>query len=129
MTRIYALGDGKSFMEDREKLLPGAHHGAVDSRMMIGPRETYGRFDCGNLESERLVVAVDTYEPDGFTDVHAHDAKEQGYLVLSGQAEITVGDESKIVGAGGGALMPAEVPHGFRAIGNERLVIAVLEAG
>jgi quercetin dioxygenase-like cupin family protein len=47
------------------------------------------------------------------------DSTEEIVLVLEGEAEATVGDESGRVSAGEMAVLPAMVPHGFRNVGNE----------
>jgi len=49
------------------------------------------------------------------------DSAEEILLVLSGEAEVSLGDEQGRVSAGEMALVPAMVPHGMRNVGDERL--------
>ena len=47
------------------------------------------------------------------------DSAEEVLLILQGEAETTVGDESARVSAGDLALVPAMVPHALRNVGDE----------
>ncbi|MDP9409378.1 MAG: cupin domain-containing protein [Actinomycetota bacterium] len=47
------------------------------------------------------------------------DSAEEVLLILQGEAEATVGDESGRVSAGELALVPAMVPHALRNVGDE----------
>jgi quercetin dioxygenase-like cupin family protein len=49
------------------------------------------------------------------------DAAEEVLLVLDGTVELTVGDERCQLAAGGIAVAPAMVPHGFRNVGMEKV--------
>lgn len=49
------------------------------------------------------------------------DAAEEVLLVLDGTVELTVGDERCQLAAGGIAVAPAMVPHGFRNVGTEKV--------
>ena len=49
------------------------------------------------------------------------DSAEEILLVLSGEAEVSLGDEQGRLSAGEMALVPAMVPHGMRNVGDERL--------
>jgi quercetin dioxygenase-like cupin family protein len=49
------------------------------------------------------------------------DSAEEILLILQGEAEATVGDESGRVSAGEMAVVPAMVPHALRNVGDETL--------
>jgi quercetin dioxygenase-like cupin family protein len=49
------------------------------------------------------------------------DSAEEILLILAGEAEATVGDESGRVSAGEMAVVPAMVPHALRNVGDETL--------
>jgi pimeloyl-ACP methyl ester carboxylesterase/mannose-6-phosphate isomerase-like protein (cupin superfamily) len=49
---------------------------------------------------------------------HVHRAHEEGFYILEGAIEFTVGGESIRVGAGGWVLVPIGVPHTFRNPGD-----------
>lgn len=57
---------------------------------------------------------------------HIH-AVEEVLTVLAGSADVTVGDDTRRIGAGQSALVPAGVRHGFRNAGTDTLhVLATL---
>ena len=57
------------------------------------------------------------------------DSVEETIVVLSGAAEVLIGEESARVPAGGLAVVPAEVPHEVRNLGREPLRFVALYAG
>lgn len=93
--------------------------------IIAGPDELYGQ-ELNQLSTKRLMIAMHTWPPGKTHGSHHHPSWEQCYYVFAGQAEITVGDEKKIVGPGGSAFMPAQVEHDIVAAGDEPLVAAVI---
>ncbi len=57
------------------------------------------------------------------------DTAEETIVVVSGSAQVTVGDETAELGAGGIALVPVEVPHEVRNSGGEPLRFVAVYAG
>ena len=57
------------------------------------------------------------------------DTAEETIAVVSGAAEVMVGDELTELGAGGVALVPADVPHEVRNVGAETLRFVAIYAG
>src|SRR5262249_32054277 len=49
---------------------------------------------------------------------HVHRAHEEGFYVLEGEIEFTIGADSIRLGAGGWVLVPIGVPHTFRNPGD-----------
>jgi quercetin dioxygenase-like cupin family protein len=45
--------------------------------------------------------------------VHAHEADEETFFVIDGELRVEVGDDVHAVGAGGVALLPRDLAHGF----------------
>jgi quercetin dioxygenase-like cupin family protein len=74
-------------------------------------------FYVGTGTKNTAVVYVEI-EPNCRLGMHA-DSAEEIVLILEGEAEATVGDESGRVSAGEMAVLPAMVPHGFRNVGDE----------
>ena len=107
---------------------PGTHEGQLSSWVLFGPDRVYADYRLGNFGTERLAVSVDTYAPGGSTEPHAHDDREQGYYVIAGRAEITIGDETRQVGPGASGYMPPGLMHAFRNVGDEPLSVAVISA-
>jgi quercetin dioxygenase-like cupin family protein len=56
------------------------------------------------------------------------DSAEEAIVVLTGRAEIRIGDESATVSAGGMAIVPKDVPHEVRNSGDELLRFAAIYA-
>jgi len=74
--------------------------------------------DPATLDREYLrdaAVTIDEVAPGDSVPLHVHPTYEVVYLA-EGPAEITVGDDTRIVEAGAIVFAPAGVPHGGRAI-------------
>jgi mannose-6-phosphate isomerase-like protein (cupin superfamily) len=61
-------------------------------------------------------------EPGAGPDLHRHPYPET-WIVRSGTARFTAGDDEIEVGAGDIAVVSSEIPHRFKNIGSERLDI------
>jgi mannose-6-phosphate isomerase-like protein (cupin superfamily) len=87
------------------------------------------RADAGRLYHEFLSVpdlSGGIYVLDaGATDPQSPHTEDELYVVLSGRATITVGDERRDVSAGSLVFVPALAPHRFHDI-TERLVLVVV---
>lgn len=87
------------------------------------------RAEAGRLYHEFLSVpdlSGGIYALDaGATDPQSPHTEDELYVVLSGRATITVGDESRDVSAGSLVFVPAHAPHRFHDI-TERLVLVVV---
>jgi quercetin dioxygenase-like cupin family protein len=94
---------------------------AVASRAVFAP-EKMQKLDC--LATPRLLVGLNCFEPGQAQAVHAHAGADKFYLVLSGRATVTVGEDRHDVVAGDLVLAPAGVPHGVEAA-HERTVMLV----
>jgi mannose-6-phosphate isomerase-like protein (cupin superfamily) len=108
--------------------MPEAHQAQLSSVLLVGPDAIYARHDLGNFSSERLAIAIDTYDVGGHTDTHAHSEMEQAYYVISGRALIRIGDEELEVGPGGSGYIPLHTKHGFRNVGDTPLTVAVISS-
>lgn len=61
---------------------------------------------------QQLFVGLNCFEPGQSQKVHVHAGADKFYLVVSGKARITVGDQTREVGAGTVVWAPADLPHG-----------------
>jgi mannose-6-phosphate isomerase-like protein (cupin superfamily) len=61
--------------------------------------------------------------PEGGTDPQKPHEEDEVYMVVSGQASITVGDEVSPVKSGSLVYVPAHVPHRFHSIKEELKVV------
>jgi quercetin dioxygenase-like cupin family protein len=73
---------------------------------------------------ERLFVGLNCFEAGQTQKVHAHSSADKFYYVCSGRARLTVGEETREVGAGEIVWAPAGVPHGVEQA-LERTVLLV----
>jgi quercetin dioxygenase-like cupin family protein len=76
------------------------------------------------FRGERLFVGLNCFEPGQSQRTHIHAGADKFYLVVSGRARMTVGGETREVGAGTVVWAPADLPHGV-AEAVERTVLLV----
>ena len=77
--------------------------------------------------SPQFFVGLNCFEPGQSQKVHVHAGADKFYLVVSGKARMTVGEETREVGPGTVVWAPADVPHGV-AQAVERTVMLVAMA-
>ena len=65
-------------------------------------------------------IFVTQYERGRGPDLHVHPYAE-AFVVQSGTATFTAGDEQLTVEAGNIVVVPAETPHGFKCAGDDTL--------
>lgn len=63
--------------------------------------------------------------PAGGTDPQSPHGQDEIYLVVSGRASITVGEETSYVARGSVVYVPARVPHRFHHITEDLTVLVV----
>ena len=81
----------------------------------ITPREIAPGFSARFVHTNGMTVARVEVRADARLPQHAH-PHEQLTTVLSGERELTVGGEVKILRAGMIAVIPGGVPHSARAV-------------
>lgn len=59
-----------------------------------------------------LFLGLNCFEPGQAQRVHTHGGADKFYLVVSGRARMTVGNETREAGPGTVVWAPADVPHG-----------------
>ena len=74
--------------------------------------------------SRQLFVGLNCFEPGQSQKVHVHAGADKFYLVVTGKARMTVGEETREVGPGTVVWAPADLPHGV-AQALERTVMLV----
>ena len=75
-------------------------------------------------EDVKLQLLFECYQPGADTGramLH-HDAEEGG-VIISGRLEVTVGDETQVLGPGDAYLFNSRIPHRFRNTGKEPCVL------
>ncbi|MGH7508334.1 MAG: cupin domain-containing protein [Gemmatimonadales bacterium] len=94
------------------------------------PIQAAARFDTEKATKadlfvgQQLFVGLNCFEPGQSQKVHVHTGSDKFYLVISGKARMTVGDETREVGEGTVVWAPADLPHGV-AQALERTVMLV----
>jgi len=66
------------------------------------------------LAGEGLMLSYVTFEPRGIVEPHSHPHEQMG-LLLEGELEFTIGDETSLVRPGQMWRIPGNVKHGCQA--------------
>ena len=108
------------------------HPGGI-SRVILGPGVCRKERPAA-INTERLVIHTNEYEPGGVSgDGHAHADQEQAFYILEGEIEVEVGDETYQLGPGDCVLLPRNVFHKHRNVGDKPLkflfISAILDNG
>jgi len=101
--QIFFKGEELVEIADR---IPTADKGRVSLRQV------------GDLRGRALQVLRERYEPGADTGRHLlqHESEEGG-IVVEGEIELTVGDQTRILGPGDAYLFDSRIPHRFRNVG------------
>jgi len=94
--------------------IPAAHKGAISFRQV------------GDLRGRNLQILHERYQPGADTGAGKtmlqHESEEGG-LVIEGQIELTVGDQTRILKPGDAYLFDSRIPHRFHNVGDQDCVI------
>ena len=96
------------------------------AELAIFSQEKMAKIDVAR--GETLFAGLNCFEPGQQHAAHAHAGQDKLYVVLEGEAEIQVGDETQLVSAGGGAFAPSGVMHSVRNCGDKRLIVLAVLA-
>jgi mannose-6-phosphate isomerase-like protein (cupin superfamily) len=80
------------------------------------------------FQSERLLVGLNAFEPGQEHKLHAHAGLDKVYHVLAGSGHFLLEGREVPMSAGSLLVAPAEVPHGIRNTGSERLLVLAILA-
>lgn len=73
----------------------------------------------GDARTHNLQILHETYEPGADTgDTMLEHSANEGGIVISGEVEVTVGGETRVLKAGDAFLFNSREPHRFRNIGD-----------
>src|SRR5260221_6348676 len=85
---------------------------------------------CTIFQSKSLLVGLNGFEPGQEHRLHSHAGMDKVYHVLQGRGVFLLSDRELAMEAGVMLVAPADVPHGIRNTGSERLlVLAILAPG
>jgi quercetin dioxygenase-like cupin family protein len=82
-------------------------------------------FKATLFQSAQLLLGLNCLEPGQEQHVHTHAGQDKFYFVVEGTGAFTVGDEVREADEGWTVWAPADVPHGVRNAGAQRLVLLV----
>jgi quercetin dioxygenase-like cupin family protein len=83
------------------------------------PRQGWkGRF----FHSDNMTFAHYTVDAGAWIHEHSH-PNDEVWNVIEGELEMTIGDETRIVGSGGVAVIPPDVVHSARARTTVRAIV------
>ena len=71
-----------------------------------------------------MFLGLNCFEPGQSQKVHSHAGADKFYLILSGNASMAVGKETRDAGPGTLVWAPADVPHGV-VLAHQRTVMLV----
>ena len=71
-----------------------------------------------SAESPNFAMRNFTIEPGGHMPLHTNAIEHEQY-VLSGKAEVTIGNDTFEANAGDVLLIPANIPHAYKTLGDE----------
>ena len=83
--------------------------------------EKMGKADL--FRGETLFAGLNCFEPGQQHAPHAHAGQDKLYVILEGEAEIHVGNETLTVSTGAAAFAPSGILHSIRNIGPGRLIV------
>ena len=84
---------------------------------------SYRQVGVGAAET-KLQMLMERYAPGADTGrtLIRHDAEEGG-IIISGHLEVSVGEETQVLGPGDAYLFNSRIPHRFRNVGKEPCVL------
>lgn len=99
----------------------------IGTRAIHGPDATEAKLSLlrvGRPGENNLMMLKETYQPGADTGkrLYSHDAEEAG-IIISGQIEITVEDESAVLGPGDAYVFDSKRPHRFRNKGPDICIL------
>ena len=83
----------------------------------VPAEEVYQGITRQVLHGERQTMVRYVYAPGSVFPVHSH-PEEQVTVVVSGEIEFTIDGVAVVLRGGQAAVIPANMPHGARVIGN-----------
>ena len=80
----------------------------------ITPLELVAGLEFRPITTDAVMTNFVRFEPDGVAPMHFHD-EQQIAIILSGELEFTVGEETRVMHTGDCVVIPPNVPHGGTA--------------
>ena len=101
--------------DELSRYAPPDHHGTVNVRLVE-------KDFCGSFELVRGIV-----QPGGEAEPHHHDPEHQVMYVISGQCEVTMGEDDPVLcGPGTIVRIPPRLVHRVQCVGGEPLDVVIV---
>jgi transcriptional regulator with XRE-family HTH domain len=112
------------FFQDIKPFLRYSPFYSHDELVEIGQENSISyRMAGGNHPNRQILMLYETYEVGADTgEVPSHSSQEAGF-VLSGEIELTVGSQSRVLHKGDAYYFDSVVPHRFHNVGKTKAVI------
>ncbi len=94
------------------------HSKAVPAEAVSAGKKTTRQVLIGPEQGPNFAMRLFTIEPQGEMPHHQNSVEHEQY-VIGGRAQIGIGDESYTVEKGDVVFIPANIPHWYKAIGDE----------
>jgi mannose-1-phosphate guanylyltransferase / mannose-6-phosphate isomerase len=108
-----------------EELRARAHPRADETARVYRPWGTYQTMDRGErFQTKRLVV-----KPGGKLSLQKHHHRSEHWVVVTGTAQVTVGDETKLLQENESTFIPAGTPHRLANPGKVPLHLIEVQCG
>lgn len=70
------------------------------------------------VSGEKVMVVMNEIQPEAPPNLHSHPS-EQILYIIKGKAEVGIGEQKWIMGPGDVVVIPSNVPHVLKVLGNE----------
>ncbi len=70
------------------------------------------------ISGEKVMMVMNEIQPDAPPNLHSH-TSEQILYIIKGKAEVGIGEQKWIMGPGDVVVIPSNVPHVLKVLGNE----------
>jgi quercetin dioxygenase-like cupin family protein len=74
----------------------------------------------------RLFLGINCFEQGQAQAVHTHPGADKFYFIVYGKARRTVGEETRVAGAGTVGWAPADIPHGVEEALERTLMLVAM---
>ncbi len=88
--------------------------------------EKMGKADL--VRGDQLFLGLNCFEPGQEHRSHTHAGQDKLYVVVEGQGEVRIGEESALLTVGDAAFAPSGVEHSMKNPGPGRLIVMAILA-
>lgn len=84
---------------------------------------------AGQETDQALTLCEQRVEHGFATPLHVHHIEDESFYVIAGELDIACGDERWRAGPGAFAFLPHSVPHAFRVVSDEAVLLRLTRPG